>query len=122
MNVGQFAFLFLIIPQLAWSLEVIGTIYHPEDDLLEVHITYVGGCIEHEFQMEITQCVLSKTNNTGFMNICDGQITDITQEHDSCTTTVTRTIIVPLHMIAEEQRPDLLGFNNSNVVLLVKRG
>ena len=101
---------------------VSGAHYNPEKDLIEVTISYVGGCIEHRFSMEFIDCIVSKTENIGMMNICDAQITDLTTEHDQCQSIVTRTLQVSLGELNGESRPHLIGFNHSNVVFVSNKG
>ena len=56
------------------------------------------------------------------MKFCDAQISDVTVDTDPCQGDVIGIIEVQLNSIDENHRPDLLGFNHSNVVLLPKRG
>ncbi len=103
-------------------VQVSQTYYDAEKDLLEVKISYTGGCIEHQFSMQLLGCVLSKTDHIGLMNICDAQIADVTTEEDQCKSIVTRTLQVSLRGLSGEARPNLIGFNHTNVVFVSNKG
>jgi hypothetical protein len=104
------------------TVQVNETHYNAEKDLLEVKISYRGGCIEHQFSMQLVGCVLSKTDHIGLMNICDAEITDVTTEEDQCKSIVTRTLQVSLRGLSAEVRPSLIGFNQTNVVFVSNKG
>ncbi|MES2504746.1 MAG: hypothetical protein V4534_07705 [Myxococcota bacterium] len=116
-----FIVLALVLSNFCFAVEVIQTSYNANTDMLEVEVQYVGGCVEHRFQMNILECVLSKTPNMGLINICDAQIMDVTRELDSCESIVRKTLRVQLTSLSGPARPDLLGFNHTNVVLVPKK-
>ncbi len=103
-------------------VQVSETRYNTENDVLEIKIAYLGGCIEHTFSMQLLDCVVSKTENIGYMNICDAQISDITQEEDECQSIVTRTLQVSLKALQGQMRPNLIGFNDTNIVFVSNKG
>ena len=112
--------LLLLLSGSALALQVTGVVYNSQADQLEIQVQYTGGCFEHRFEMHLVNCALSRTENIGTVNVCDGMIVDLTGKEDRCQAIMKRQLTVSLESLSGDVRPILMGFE-SGVVLVPKK-
>lgn len=112
---------FLMISSSLFALEVTEVVYNKDSDRIEIQVEYLGGCFEHDFELRLENCALSRTENIGTVNVCDANIVDTTNREDRCQAVIKRHLNVSLASLSEDVRPVLIGFE-SMVVLIAKKG
>lgn len=116
----MFALLLLLSSGSVFALQVTGAVYNQQADQLEIQVQYMGGCFEHRFEMHLVNCALSRTENIGIVNVCDGAIVDVSDKEDRCQVVMRRQLNVSLQSLSGDVRPVLMGFE-SGVVLVPKK-
>lgn len=114
-------FVWMLVSSSAFALQVIGSVYNAQTDILELQVQYTGGDFEHRFEMHLNNCALSRTENIGTVNVCDGHIVDLTGPGDRGQSVVKRQLNVSLASLSSDVRPIVIGFE-SGIVLIPKKG
>lgn len=111
----------LMLSSSVFALQVTSVVYDASMDLLELQVQYTGGEFEHHFEMHLMNCSLSRTQNMGVVNVCDGKIIDLTAPGDRGQSVVKRQLNVSLTSLSSDARPIVIGFE-SGIVLIPKKG
>ncbi len=114
--------LWLLFSSSAFALQVLSSVYNSRVDVLELQVQYTGSDnFEHRFEMHLSNCALSRTENIGTVNVCDGQVIDLTGPVDRGQSVIKRQLNVSLASLSSDVRPIVIGFE-SGIVLIPKKG
>ena len=116
-----FALIAFLIASSVFGLQVTRATYDPETDHLEVLVQYSGGCLEHQFELRLTNCAFLQTKNISALHVCDGEIVDITNKEDRCKALIKRQLHISLGTLSNDKRPALIGFE-SDLVFVANKG
>ena len=115
-----FILFLLLLSNSVFGLKVLGVVYDQANENLEVQIQYSGGCFEHNFEMRFVGCAVLKTKNISSLQVCDGEMVDVTGKEDRCQAIITKKFNIFLGNLNPKLRPAVIGFE-SGVVFLPER-